>query len=289
MLLGNVFASAPDVTGQNCRTLIGLKKAESNVLGDSINAIRTNCQTIYTEIPGDHRVAHPEHLQKLFADEIERAWFIVHEGTVSDMWAETTFGAFGTTKEMNCFIIESITYEGKRRRDYVVDMEEFRLFLDENEAFVEEGVPWTTTQYIQSYGGTAHLALVPKNASLESINNFLKPGEVYAIAIASATESWWPGIFNAVETATYVAGGAAVAFFAFPAVATAGAVGATATAVAGASGGLIVEGAVENVNYYLSPPPAPTSLGSDENIIFFGDFEAVRELGCEEITPGEVT
>ena len=262
VLLGftaKMFAAAPDTDGENCRLLIGLKKTESSVLGDSINAIKSNCQTNYVDIPGNQRVSHPDHLKKLFADKIERAWFIVHEGTVDAMWDTNTFGVFGTD-DKQCVILYSITYEGRTRRDYIVSMKEFESFASTEVAVKQEGNTWTLMQYIQSYGAPAHLVLIPRDNTPEAYLEFLKPGEVYAIAIASETKNWW-------NNPWFRAGFSMVVPFK-------------------GIRGVWYEIALEV--YENFEEPEPKELSGDKNIVFFGDFQTIRSMGCEEITPGEL-
>lgn len=260
---GKLFGSVPDTDGENCRLLIGLKDKESTILGDSINTIKTNCQTNYQSIPGNQRVSHPDHLQKLFADKIERAWFIVHEGTVDAMWDTNTFGVFGTD-DKQCVILYALTYEGRTRRDYVVSLDEFQTFTATDVAVKQDGATWTLTQYVQSYGAPAHLFLIPKDNTQEARDEFLKSGNVYAIAIASETENWWNNPWFRMGITLF-----------------------NPLAISGSEGTPIYE----LVNYVYDENfagPRPAELSGDTNIVFFGDFETIKSMGCEEITPGSL-
>lgn len=261
---GKIFSSTPDVDGENCRLLIGLKGTQSKILGDSINLIKKNCQTNYQSIPGSQRISNPDHLKKLFADKIERAWFIVHEGTVKAMWDPSVFGRFGT-EDKQCVILYALTYEGKTRRDYVVSLKDFETFAATETAVKQDDNTWTLTQYIQSYGAPAHLVLIPKNVSQEARDEFLKSGNVYAIAVASKTKNWWNNrLFR-------------VAFTLLNPLAIPG------------SKGTIGRELLDYVYEKNFAGPEPTELSGDSNIVFFGDFDTIKSMGCEEITPESET
>jgi len=257
---GKLFASTPDTSGENCRLLIGLKGSESDLLGDSIHLIRKNCQTIYADVPGSQRVSNPEHLEKLFADKIERAWYIVHEGTVNDMWNTDLFGKFGT-EDKQCVILYALTYKGKTRRDYVVSLDDFQIFAATKVAVKQDSSTWTLMQYIQSYGAPAHLLLIPKNTSQEARDEFLKSGNVYAIAIASKTKNW-------IANPNFRVG---VYLLMAPSSPEIAAIGLTAEGL--------------NAIYKNIKSPDPSELNGDKDIVFFGDFDTIKSMGCEEITP----
>lgn len=196
----NMFGALPNNDdGEACYVLMGAKKVESTFLGDSINVIQKNCPTIQTTLPGDKKATHQDQVMKAFADKIERAWFIVHEGSITAMWDTNMLGAFGTLTGdcQKCIITYAINYDGKMTEPYVISKGDFTNFLTTQPAFETDGIQWTYLDYIQSFGpDPSHLYLVSKKENPEDEEEllgqnkqFLIPGKRYAIAIAEGTQA----------------------------------------------------------------------------------------------------
>lgn len=182
-----LFAAVPesDSNGLACHTLIGMKRVSTVASGGSINAVTQRCYTINAEIPGDNKISNSFQIEKLFADEIENAWWMIHEGSEPAMWDQDSWRFLDAPKA--CVILKTIIYQKEDRLDYVIDKNEFFRFLNEETSVIEEGGnTWTYIEYIQSYGrNPAIFQIVSKTHESGTNWDLLVPGNEYAIAVES--------------------------------------------------------------------------------------------------------
>ncbi len=275
--------------GLACRTFLGIKKFGQDMTGGTLNPVVKNCQTINVSIPGDHKPTNKFQMENLFAQKIKKAWHIVHEGTVEDLWGDKFFGSI-VGNDFKCVILYAIDYEDKKASlGLTANMSEFQDFLMTAPAFTDETKEWTYLDYIQSYGAPSHIFLVPKqiydvksNKTLvNDTRHFLSPGQTYGIALAGISRgAISTSKFNRVIGGTILGQVAALAGLTVLTVASGG----VALAVVAAGG--VLGGLAGNALGESSEDPSVNTVNADENtFMLFGDLTSLKNAGCVTITP----
>jgi len=168
-----LFAATTNTIDQEmrCRQLIGAKKLSKDSTNGAINLFTEQCVTIKKTIPDNHKVSNSEQIKKLFADEIKKSWWMVHEGSLDAMWDDDTWRILDAPEK--CIILKSILYQGDGKL-YSINKSDFKQFLLSKIAKEDDlGNQWTYYQYVQNYGSNpASLILVPDSTTVKNLKDY---------------------------------------------------------------------------------------------------------------------
>ena len=186
-----------------CKFTIGIEQFLGDGL-DPANQFDATCRTIIKEFPEKAKTINQFYDE--LARHMARAWWVTHEGTKENLWAQdgifASVGRVFSGTEHGCYTIYVLDMFPDRSYGPSLNFTDFRFYLQDTvyiekyDPELKEDIPYTYWSYIEDYGGRGAIYMPIEGRSLSyneqtdpAIEYGIRSGRSYAISVVSPSST----------------------------------------------------------------------------------------------------